>query len=145
MSELIDQEVKIALTRKQGAFAPLTDAEIEGLSQLLVEKKFRAGEEIVREGDRVDSVYLIVEGNADVRHITVQNGSLHVESLATLQPGDSIGLSDSGFYSLSGLRTATVVANNDMVTLRLSIPQFHGFALDNSHVNEVMRKHLEHL
>lgn len=143
--DTVDLNTKITMLRKQGAFTRLTDSEIEALAGLLVEKHIPAGEQIVTEGDTVDSVYIIVSGTADVRHVTVQNNALHIESIATLGPDASIGLSETGFYSLSGIRTATVVAKTDMVVLYLSVPRFHGFALDNSHVHEVMRKNFEHL
>lgn len=145
MTDKVDLNTKIAMLRKQGAFMRLTDSEIEALAGLLTEKRVPAGEQIVTEGDTVDSVYLVVSGTADVRHVTVQNNALHIESLATLGPDAAIGLSDTGFYSLSGIRTATVVAKTDMVLLHLSVPRFHGFALDNAHVHEVMQKNFEHL
>jgi hypothetical protein len=65
---------------------------------------------------------------------------MHIESITTLETGASIGLNETGFYSLSGVRTATVCAMTPMITLRLSVAAFHGFALSNSHVSAVMRK-----
>lgn len=145
MTIAVDTDTKIALLRKQSAFARLTDKEIASLAKLLHEVEYEAGEHVVREGDPVDSIFIIVNGSADVRHVTVKDNALHVEPITTLGPAAAIGLGDSGFYSISGLRTATVVANTKLHVLKLSVPQFHGFALDNSHVNEEMRKHFEHI
>lgn len=134
-----DLELKKSYVKNQACFSQLTGDEIEGLATLLTQKHFKAGDTIVTEGDPVDSVYLILSGEADVRHVTVKNGKLHIKSLATLSKGAAIGLNETGFYSLSGIRTATVVAKTEMETLRLSVAAFHGFALANHHVVEVMR------
>lgn len=139
----IDSNIKKEFLKKQACFAELTDEETLMLSKLLIEKKYRAGETIVTEGEYVDSVYLIMDGVADVQHITVKNNALQITSLATLRAGDAIGLNETGFYSISGMRTATVVAQTDMVLLRLSVASFHGFALAYPHVSEVMRKNAE--
>jgi CRP-like cAMP-binding protein len=139
MEAIINLDQKKAALHKQTCFAQLTPKEMDILATLMIETNIKAGTTIVTEGEYVDSVFLIIKGTADVRHVTVRDGALHVTSIATLHEGDSIGLSDSGFYSLSGVRTATVVANEPMVVLRLSVAAFHGFALAYPHVSEVMR------
>ena len=140
MTESKELNLKKIHLRKHKCFLPLRDEEIETLATLLTKKKVLAGETIVTEGDPVESVYLIVSGKADVRHIILKNHVMHTESVATLGPSEAIGLNETGFYSLTGKRTATVVAITDMVLLHLNIAEFHGFALAYSHVNEVMRK-----
>lgn len=129
--------------RNQPCFSQLNDTECDILVSLLKEKNIKAGETIVTEGDVVDSVYLIISGKADVRHVYLKDGVLQFESLAQLGPKQAIGLSESGFYSLSGVRTATVVALTDMLVLKLSVAALHGFALAYPRVNEVMRKFLQ--
>ena len=136
---LIDENIKKSLIKKQACFSKLTEEETQVLSGLLIERQYAAGETIVVEGDPVDSVYFIVKGAADVRHVYVENNETVFKSLAQLSDNQSIGLSETGFYSLSGVRTATVVALTDMITLRLSVAAFNGFALAYHHVNEVMR------
>lgn len=133
-----DIELKRDYVSKQACFSQLTPEELDSLAHLLTVQYFTPDETIVTEGDPVDSVYLIVEGKADVRHVTIKDHVPHVQSLATLGEGAAIGLNETGFYSLSGLRTATVVAMTKMKTFRLSVAAFHGFALANHHVNEVM-------
>lgn len=142
MDDSVSLHQKIALIQKQPLFSKLADKEIEILASLLKEKRIKAGETIVTEGVYVDSVYFIVKGTADVQYATVNEKSktIQQQSHATLRTGDAIGLNETGFYSLTGLRTATVVALSDMELLRLSVAEFHGFALAYSHVNEVMRE-----
>lgn len=140
MADTLDIDIKKSHLRTQKCFLPLRDEEIDTLATLLTEQHFAAGQTIVTEGDPVESVYLIVSGKADVRTAILKDHIIHTNSVATLGPGDSIGLNETGFYSLTGKRTATVVALTDMVLLHLSITEFHGFALAYSHVNEVMRE-----
>jgi len=140
-SEMIGMDAKKTIIRQQTVFRELTEDEVEVLASLLIEKHFAPGDTIVTEGEYVDSVYFIVKGKADVRHVSIQNGAIKIESIATLEEGVAIGLNETGFYALSGVRTATVAAITRMVTLRLSVAAFNGFALSNSHVSTIMRQH----
>jgi CRP-like cAMP-binding protein len=140
MDDSIDLQAKKAYIKKQPCFTPLTDQELDILATLFVEKPMRSGETVVTKGESVDSVYLIVSGTVEVRDVIVENGKIVTPKLAVLGPNEAIGLNEAGFYSLSGIRTATVVALTDVVLLRLSVTAFHGFALAYSHVNEIMRK-----
>lgn len=140
MTDVADTNLKKVLVKKQACFSKLSEKEVEVLSELLVEKQYPAGSVIVTQGDPVDSVYFIVSGTADVRHVSFENNKEVVESLAKLRDGQSIGLSETGFYSLTGLRTATVIAETNMVLFRLSVAAFNGFALAYPHVGEVMRR-----
>lgn len=142
MIDKIPVEVRQSVIKHQPCFAPLKDQEIEMLATLLVPKEFKAGETIVKEGDPVDSFYLLVSGEAEVKIVTYTDKTSEVKTVAklTAEHHDAIGLNESGFYSLSGLRTATVVALTDVVTLFLTLALFHGFSLYYSHVNEVMRQ-----
>lgn len=143
--EGIDNELKKQQVKQQKAFRNLNDNETEILAGLLVEKKYQAGDVIVKEGDRVDSVYLIVQGEADVFRSEIIDDKPHANKVAVLHAGNAIGLSDVGFYSLTGLRTATVIASTDLITYKLSVSIFRGFTLAYPHANEVMRKQAENL
>jgi CRP-like cAMP-binding protein len=138
MPNSVDVDLKKGLISNQACFSQLTPDEVGKLASLFKETYFAAGETIVTEGDPVDSIYLIIKGTTEVRHVTLQKQVLHVDYIATLKEGDAIGLDETGFYSLSGRRTATVVAISDVTTLRLSVAEFHGFTLENSRVHEVM-------
>jgi CRP-like cAMP-binding protein len=140
MEESVDLNSKMHLIRKQPLFSQLTDEEREELASLFAKVEVAPGTVVVKEGDLVDSVYLIANGTVDVRHVSFKDGTPVVSSVAVLSSGDSIGLNETGFYSISGRRTATVVALTDMLMFRLSVAAFHGFALAHTHVSEVMRK-----
>lgn len=134
---MAEMELKKKQVQLQKAFRNLNDSEQDILAELLTEVIFKPGDTIVKEGDRVDSIYLIVKGDADVFR--------NENKVATLQAGSAVGLSDEGFYSLTGLRTATVVAATDLVTYKLSVSRFRGFTLAYPHANEMMRKQAENL
>lgn len=139
MANVLDISFKVSLIRKQPIFSKLTDEEVNMLAGLFTEKHYTSGETIVTEGDPVDSFFLIAHGTADVRHMVIEKDHVHLESVATLSEGDAIGLNESGFYSLTGVRTATVVALSDMTLITLTLALFHGFALAYPHVSEIMR------
>lgn len=144
-AEGIDNELKKQQVKLQKAFRNLNDNETDILASLLIEKKYKAGDVVVKEGDRVDSVYLIVHGDADVFRSEIVDDKPQANKVATLHAGNAIGLSDVGFYSLTGLRTATVIASSDLITYQLSVSIFRGFTLAYPHANEVMRKQAENL
>lgn len=135
LSSLID------LIKKQPLFTQLTQDEVNELASLFVRLAMSPGAVIVKEGDEVDSVYLIESGTADVKVTNLQNNVQVSHSVAILSSGDAIGLNETGFYSLSGKRTATVLAMTDMVLYKLSVASFHGFALSHTHVSEIMHQH----
>lgn len=140
MAELNDLDKKVSLIRKQSCFTPLTEKEMYELAELWIEQTVQPGDVIVTEGDMVDSVFLIVSGQAEVRHDRILDGKLVSEKVAELGSEDAIGLNETGFYSLSGRRTATVAALTEMVVYRLSVAAFHGFTLTHAHVNHIMRR-----
>lgn len=142
MAGTLDIETKQALIRNQVCFAQLTPAELDVITPFFIEKHFKAHEVIVHEGEPVEHVFLIASGEADVRQNTDKDHPEKTESVAKLGPKAAIGLNETGFYSISGVRTATVVALTDMVLLSLSMPAFHGFSLAYPHVNDLMRKYV---
>ena len=73
MTDPIESTAKAQLVKDQACFSSLSEGEREELTGLFEDKWFKAGETLVREGDFVDSVFLIVKGTVDVRHITMEN------------------------------------------------------------------------
>ena len=55
--------------------ATLTDAERSGLADLLEENTYEGGEEIVKQGDRGSSFYIVVEGSVSIRRTEETAGS----------------------------------------------------------------------
>ena len=140
MVKVVDPKRKFELIKKQACFTSLPDEDIEGLAELLVEREYKPDEVIVKQGAAVDSVFFIVDGTADVRYNYIEDNQRKHKSLAKLSTNQSIGLSATGLYSLSGVRTATVVAETEMLLLRLSIAELNGFALANPKVGQILHR-----
>jgi CRP/FNR family cyclic AMP-dependent transcriptional regulator len=73
--------------------------------------RIRAGEVVIKKGDRSDALYLVVEGTLRVLEVGV-----------TIGPGTVIG--EIGVLSSTGARTATVTALSDCVLGRISARDF---------------------
>lgn len=140
MAEPMDILKKVAIIKSHASFAVLSDEEAEQLASLLTEKEYRDGEVIVKQGDPVDSIFFIVNGVADVRYNYIEDNQRKFKPLAKLTENQTIGLSETGLYSLSGVRTATVVAEGNVFLLRLSTAALNGFALANPHVGRLLHK-----
>jgi CRP-like cAMP-binding protein len=98
----------------------LFDAEdIEQLASIIEEKLVDPGFIITKEGDVIDAIYFIFSGTAKVtqtsKHITF------------LEKGSGIGLSESGFYSKTGIRSATVIAETPMILGKIDLAEFNKF------------------
>src|SRR5438552_3119555 len=92
------------------SFANLNQEQSYELATLMKEIKFSANDTIVNEDELVDSIFFILQGQAEVtRQIQDRKRKVKVP-MAVLNPGDTVGLSDTGFYSQTGKRTATVTA-----------------------------------
>ncbi len=115
-------------------FAMLTPAQSEEMVALMREIQFEPLEQIVAENDLVDSVYVIVRGEAEVTREaqTKYRKKMVKVPVAALGAGEGIGLNDTGFYSTTGKRTATVTAVTDMLLLRLDIKDLYGFLKKNN-------------
>jgi CRP-like cAMP-binding protein len=108
-------------------FSLLTEMDLMHLAELMYESTFHQGETIVREGDLVDSVYIIVNGTAEVtrQSLTVEiSGEIII---AKLHVGESIGLMETGFFTHTGLRTASVTALTDMTLLGIGLNELNHF------------------
>ena len=76
-------------------FAEFTDAEIEGALHLIDKVQYQAGQTIVRQDEKGDCMFVLIEGSARVVH---RRAGREIE-LATLKVGDFFGelaLVDSG-------------------------------------------------
>jgi CRP-like cAMP-binding protein/Zn-dependent protease len=125
-------------------FSTLTSSELEELVALMEDVKKTANEKIVNENDIVDSVYIIVSGQAEVSQSeTIKTKIIHKTKIisipiATLHPGETIGLNDIGFFSATGIRTATVTALTDMHLLKLELKKLHDFLERHPHLQQKM-------
>jgi CRP-like cAMP-binding protein len=111
-------QARLAALAAVDVFAPLDEAERERLADRLRRAPFAAGEAITREGDHDDGLYIIVEGQAEVR---IGHGDA-ARTVATLGPGEFFG----EMALLTGeVRSATVVAVTDLDCYRLDKHGFH--------------------
>ncbi|MDX8401887.1 MAG: cyclic nucleotide-binding domain-containing protein [Mariprofundaceae bacterium] len=92
----------------------LSDAEAQDFLRQASLRTFTEGEDIVRQGERSQSFYLVVEGQVQV-HLVTQDGV--DESLGLLGPGHFFG-EFACLYNLP--RTATVTARDRVLTLEFS-------------------------
>ncbi|MGH9441274.1 MAG: cyclic nucleotide-binding domain-containing protein [Thermoanaerobaculia bacterium] len=95
-------------------FQGIPPEQVPEILQSMKPRRFSAGEEVVREGDAGDSLFLITEGAASV-HTRDEDGS--VVSLATLGSGDFFG---EVSLLTSRPRTATVRAESPVEALELT-------------------------
>lgn len=136
----MDLPLRISLLKQHPCFSSLSSAHLEQLAHLFSEKHFLPGELIVSEGEIVNAVYFIVQGTAEVRQVVSQ---YEVIPLAVLNPGETIGLGQTGLYSRTGERTATVVAVDHMELLRLDITAFDKFLTEHADVDKALRENVQ--
>jgi CRP-like cAMP-binding protein/Zn-dependent protease len=115
---------------KYPLFLAFTAEELDELATLCSYQSFLGGQTIVNEGFIVDCVYLITEGQAEVR--------INQQPVSLLGKGESIGLSQVGFFSKSGLRTATVIALTELNALRLEVVDFQNFLVKHPHASQAI-------
>ena len=116
-------------------FAGLTRDDLERLSSHMRQTHFTAGDVVVRQGTRgarVLAFFVILDGTATV---TVSG-----ESRPALSAGDYFG--EIGLL-LDVPRTATVVAETDLVCSALSAWKFRGFVDDHPDVQATLARSLE--
>jgi len=89
--------------KQTALFAGFSDRQIDGVLAAGKERRFTAGEQIIRQGDDAVGFYLIVEGSAEVR----SGGAV----LARLGPGDHFG--EMALLLEDTHRTADVTALED--------------------------------
>lgn len=112
-------------------FASLTDEQSKELASMMVEVCCQSKQVIVKENDLIDSVYIIVEGTAEVTRSSEHRKKIVQVPVASLSAGEGIGLHDTGFYSKTGRRTATVTSVNNMILLQLDVKDLYQFLKRN--------------
>jgi CRP-like cAMP-binding protein len=118
MSKSTDTQQKLSALH---LFAEFTDAELDGFLDLVEPVRIKAGDAIVRQDQRGECMFVILEGTAKVSHA---RDDKRVD-LATLQAGDFFGelaLVDEG------PRSADVIAVTDCELLRVPQSVVHALA-----------------
>ncbi|GAB4293070.1 MAG: hypothetical protein Kow0090_07250 [Myxococcota bacterium] len=103
-------------------FTMLSDIELKALSEVIQVEKFKAGDYIIRQGDKGDKFYSVRKGSVAV---IVEDETGYMKQVATLGGGDGFGeialLSDTP-------RTAHIRANDDVELFSLERTVFKTFA-----------------
>ena len=103
-SETTAVERRVGSLQRIGMLGPLTPEQIRRLAEENVERFFAAGEQVIRQGDPGDSLFVIMSGRVEVT--VVQEGAASVR-LATLEEGDYFGETS---LMTGAPRSATVAA-----------------------------------
>lgn len=146
--QTINIERRQALITALPCFAMLSPTESRELAERMTEIRYAANEKIVEEDALVDSVYILVQGRAEVTRLIIKKQRKVKISkktpvaiktpLATLNPGEAIGLNDTGFFSSTGKRTATVTALSETLVLFLDLKSLHDFLQSHPHLQSAM-------
>lgn len=128
---------KLTLIKHFPCFSALSLEQSYELATLMTEMHVKAQDTIVVENELIESIFIIASGEAEVFRQIQNKKKVNLIPLAKLGAGEGIGLSDTGFYSVSGKRTATVKAITDMVLFRLSIQDLHHF-LEKNQLENIM-------
>ncbi len=120
-------------------FSGLSEADIVKLLKLAIVKNYSQDEIIVRQGENVDAVYLIVSGNVEVSKEDETRETKPVLEVI-LNPGDAIGLNDTGFFSIKGIRTATLKAVSNVTLIGWQIEAFIDFLHTHPEIGNLMEQ-----
>jgi putative peptide zinc metalloprotease protein len=123
-------------------FSMLTAEESAELANEMVEVNFVIDQRIVTEDELVDKVYIITAGYAEVVHqITkksLRRSRVMNVPLAVIGMGEAIGLNDTGFFSETGKRTATINAVTPITALSLDLKNLHQFLQRHPQIQSTM-------
>lgn len=126
-NDIISLSNREALILATPAFRNLSINETGQLASIMQEVSVAAGEVVTREGELIDSVYIIASGTLEVTKQITINDKIGSTFLAILNPGENIGLNGASLYAKTGRRTATVTATTPCVLLKINIKEFNAF------------------
>ena len=121
----------MALIQSFPCFADLSSDQCQHLATLMQEVQVSPQTIIVTENELIDGIYIIVNGQAEVTREVLHRKKKVQVPVAALAAGEGIGLNDTGFYSTTGKRTATVTALTSMLLLRLDLKDLYLFLKNN--------------
>jgi CRP-like cAMP-binding protein len=134
---MIEIQVRKELIRTHPLFQALSEPAVRELAAMAFEKHCARDDIVLRQGDLVDAVYLVASGEIEVRVSGVPR--------TILRKSDAIGLSESGFYSETGLRTATLIAIKDTSLIGWSLEALQGFVSKHSEFQDSLKTAAEFL
>jgi small-conductance mechanosensitive channel/CRP-like cAMP-binding protein len=125
--------------REVEIFKPLTDEELLKLAERLSVAPFVRGEAMVRQGTEAHWLYVITEGEADVR-VSADGAGLS-KCVATLSAGDFFG--EMGMMT-GERRAATVIAKTDVECYRIDKNSFQDILHQRPEIAEGISQVLAH-
>jgi CRP-like cAMP-binding protein len=116
-------------TEKLPLFANLVELELRELAEEAHEVVCSPQSILVKESEIIDSVFVIMEGSAEVSREPDAASNKPTEILEVLHPGEAIGLNNAGFFSTTSVRSATVTALTPVLAIRLELANLKRFFL----------------
>lgn len=110
--------IKPGMLRRVKILSEMPEQQLGRFVNFMEVLRVRQFQDIVKQGDRGDSMFLVLEGEVRVRLMIAGKET----TLATLNAGDFFG--DISLFD-QGPRSADVVANNDCVLLKIATDNFH--------------------
>lgn len=111
--------MKTEALRRIPLFAPLSDAELNALAQRGVEKRYRAGDELFREGEECDGIHILVEGSVKIFKLSSSGREMTIAVETAPSTVAELPLFDGGPYP------ASVAAITDVVSILLYKRDFY--------------------
>jgi putative peptide zinc metalloprotease protein len=116
-----DLEKRVLLLKNLLIFAHFSLLELTELAGLFNDVVYPTGSIIVQENEIIDSILVIIAGNAEVSRKNPLTENEQIDVLSVLHAGEAIGLNDIGFFSNTNLRSATVIAVTAVFAMRLDL------------------------
>jgi putative peptide zinc metalloprotease protein len=145
MAFVVDLNNRIFLLKNLCLFATLSPVELKELAGLFNEVAYSTGDLITEENKIIDSVLVITAGKAEVSRHTSYQGQVQIEILEVLSAGEAIGLDDTGFFSKTALRTATITAITPVSALRMELDVIKKFFLEHPLILSEVQKELDNI
>jgi CRP-like cAMP-binding protein len=84
------------LLRRYPFFGLLTDAQLKAIAMIAQEVNFSGGTQLFKEGDRANTLYLLLQGSVDLYYTVETEGTLDFSKeflIGEINPGDAFGIS----------------------------------------------------
>ena len=117
-------------------FGGLSDASLDLLISMLVERRFEAGARVVAEGEPGRSMFVVHSGQLEVTRRAVPGRVLH---MADLEPGDFFG--EMTLIEMQN-RSATVVVEMPTVLYELTARQLYSFYKADVHAYVIVMQNI---
>lgn len=141
-----DALLSLAVLSNHPVFSAFPTTDLLALISDCTINTYLTNEVVVQEGELVNAVYFILDGQCEVRKHAINAANEPIEQpIATLREEESIGLSEVGLFSSTGNRTATIVALSVVKILCVNIKTFRRFLQNRPNADNVFTAQLDML